>query len=283
VNSIIRYHLVNIGLFYSRNYDFELFETENYRFKKSPYSLHQYVLKDNFNKDSITIELGSNRGILSSHIARKVKEHWAIDIFTPDLAGDSKALALDLDNPFSDTLPQRYFDHCFVLDVIEHLNDPENFLAETFNILKRNAKLYISTANIAYLPMRLLLAFGQFNYGKRGILDKTHKRLFNVHTLKRLLKSHGFRIEKVVGFGPPLTDLISHGMLMRFIEKVHSSLSRLCPPLFAYNFLIIATRIDSIDDIFKKTIQTRAASVPELPAGKLEATDTRVGDEVDIG
>ena len=31
VNSIIRYHLVNIGLFYSRNFDFALFETENYR------------------------------------------------------------------------------------------------------------------------------------------------------------------------------------------------------------------------------------------------------------
>src|SRR4030043_1092129 len=55
VTSIIRYHLVNIGLFYSRNYDFNLFETESYRFKRSAYSLHQYVLKDNFNKDSITI------------------------------------------------------------------------------------------------------------------------------------------------------------------------------------------------------------------------------------
>jgi 2-polyprenyl-3-methyl-5-hydroxy-6-metoxy-1,4-benzoquinol methylase len=207
--------------------------------------------------DSVTIELGANRGILSSHIAKRVKEHWAIDIFTPDLAGDSKALALDLDNPFSDTLPQRYFDHCFVLDVIEHLNDPENFLLETFNILKANANLHISTANIAYFPMRLLLAFGQFNYGKRGILDKTHKRLFNVHTLKRLLKSYGFRIENVVGFGPPLTDLISNSMLMRVVEKLHSFLSRLYPPLFAYNFMITATRIDSVGDIFKKTIETK--------------------------
>ena len=257
VNSIMRYHLVNIGLFYSRNFDFDLFETESYRFKKSPYSLHQYVLRNEFTVDSVTIELGANRGLLSSHIAKRVREHWAIDIFTPDLAGDAKALALDLDNPFSNILPQRYFDNCFVLDVIEHLNDPENFLVETFNILKANAKLYVSTANIAYCPMRMLLSFGQFNYGKRGILDKTHKRLFNVHTLKRLLQSYGFRIEKIVGFGPPLTDLISNRPLMRFIEKIHSFFSRLYPPLFAYNFLIIATRIDSIDDIFKKTIQTK--------------------------
>jgi hypothetical protein len=154
-------------------------------------------------------------------------------------------------------VPRRHFDDCFALDVIEHLNDPENFLVETFNILKANAKLYVSTANIAYLPMRMLLAFGQFNYGKRGILDKTHKRLFNVHTLKRLLKSYGFRIQKVVGFGPPLTDLISNSKLMQVVEKIHSFLSRLYPSLFAYNFLIIAIRIDSVGDIFKKTIETK--------------------------
>ncbi len=257
VNSIIRYHLVNIGLFYSRNFDFNLFETENYRFKRSPYSLHQYVLNNELNRDSVTVEIGANRGMLSSHIAKKVKEHWAIDKFSPDLAGEAKALTLDIDKPFSDTLPQQYFDHCFVLDVIEHLNDPENFLVETFNILKSNAKLYVSTANIAYLPIRILLALGQFNYGKRGILDKTHKRLFNVHTLKRLLQSYGFKIEKVVGFGPPLTDLISNNKLMQVVEKIHSFLSRLYPALFAYNFLIIAIRIDSVGDIFKKTIETK--------------------------
>ena len=104
--------------------------------------------------------------------------------------------------------------------------------------------------------MRVLLAFGQFNYGKRGILDKTHKRLFNVVTFKRLLKLYGFKIDNVVGFCPPLTDLISNNKIVQIIERLHAFLSRLYPPFFAYNFLIIATRVDSIDDVFKKTIQT---------------------------
>lgn len=255
IKSIIKYHLVNIGLFYSRNFDFGLFETENYRFKKSPYSLHQFVLKNGFCKDSITIELGANSGILSSHIAGNVKENWAIDIFTPKLAGDSKAMAIDLNCPFADFLPQKYFDCCFALDVIEHLDEPERFLSEIFNILKADSKLLISTANIAYLPMRFSLAFGQFNYGKRGILDKTHKRLFTIGTFKRLLKAHGFKIEKTVGFAPPLTDLISSSKTMRLIEKIHTFFSRLYPSLFSYNFLVIAKRTDDIDEIFKKTIE----------------------------
>lgn len=256
IKSIIKYHLVNIGLFYSRNFDFGLFETENYKFKKSPYSLHQYVLKSGFCKESITIELGANSGILSSHIAENVKENWAIDIFPPPLAGDSKTMAINLNNPFADLLPQRYFDCCVALDLIEHLDDPERFLAEVFNILKTDSKLLISTANIAYLPMRFSLAFGQFNYGKRGILDKTHKRLFTVRTFKRLLNAYGFKIEKIVGFAPPLTDLISNSKALKLIEKIHAFFSRICPSLFSYNFLVVATCTDSIDDIFKKTIKT---------------------------
>jgi glycosyltransferase involved in cell wall biosynthesis len=255
IQSILRYHLVNIGLLYSKNFDFALFETENYQFKKSPYSLHQYVLGQNLNNAIVTIELGANQGILSSQIAQRVREHWAIDIFTPKYAGKAKALSVNLNEPFSAILPQNYFDRCIALDVIEHLNDPDHFLAELFQIMKTGSYVYISTANIGYFPMRLLLALGQFNYGKRGILDKSHKRLFTVSNFKRSLQSYGFNIEKVIGFSPPFTDLISDSKIMCLVEKLHAFLSRLYPSLFAYNFLVIARRIDSIDDIFKKTIQ----------------------------
>jgi SAM-dependent methyltransferase len=170
-------------------------------------------------------------------------------------AGKAKALSVNLNEPFSAILPQNYFDRCIALDVIEHLNDPDHFLAELFQIMKTGSYVYISTANIGYFPMRLLLALGQFNYGKRGILDKSHKRLFTVSNFKRSLQSYGFNIEKVIGFSPPFTDLISDSKIMCLVEKLHAFLSRLYPSLFAYNFLVIARRIDSIDDIFKKTIQ----------------------------
>jgi glycosyltransferase involved in cell wall biosynthesis len=260
IESILKYHAVTVGLFYSRNFDFALFETENYRFKKSPFSLHQYILKQDFNNSHITIELGANKGMLSSYIADKVKEHWAIDIFNPGQAGRSKTKAIDLNNSFSEILPKQYFNCCLALDVVEHVNNPEKFLSDTFNVLKTYGKLYISTANISYFPMRLMLLFGQFNYGKRGILDKTHKRLYTISTFKQLLASHGFEIKKVVGFSPPLTDLISKNKMMQYIEKVHTFFSRLYPRLFAYNFLVIAERTDSLDEIFKDTIKGDSAA-----------------------
>ena len=40
-----------------------------------------------------------------------------------------------------------------------------------------------------------MLLFGQFNYGKAGILDRTHTRLFTFRSLRQLLVDAGFRIK----------------------------------------------------------------------------------------
>ena len=266
--SVTKYHLANLGLYYERNYDIHLFEGENYQFKKSPVSLHQYVIHETgFSSGMVSVELGANRGILSSHVAQKTKEHLAIDIFPPDLAGSSRTMALDLNSAFSEKLGREHYDCCIALDVIEHMNDPDDFLKEVFRILKAGGKLYVSTANVCYLPVRLSLLLGQFNYGKRGILDRTHKRLFSVRGLRKLLVQNGFKTEAVRGFGPPLTDLISKRWVVRCIERAHAFLSRLHPKMFAYNFLYVVRRQDDLSDIFERTVggEHREASPPPTP------------------
>lgn len=256
VKSVLSYYLVQLGLFYQRNYDFGLFGEDNYQFKKSPYSLHQYVLTHApLSKDVVSLELGANHGILSNHLAQRVRRHVAADIFRPDEAPDAETLALDLNQEFSSKFHWNEFDCCFALDVIEHMNEPEHFLTEVFRVLKLGGKLYVSTANIGYILMRLSLLLGQFNYGKRGILDRTHKRLFSVPSFQRLLKQYGFRVESVRGFAPPVSDLVSSGFLMRFVEAVHAWFSRVFPSLFAYNFLVVAERMDGIADILDLTIR----------------------------
>ena len=261
IRSVVSYKLVNLGIYYRRNFDFGLFESDNYVFKKSPYSLHQFVIRTaGFHPGMISIELGANRGILSQHIAENVSQHVAVDQIEPDLAGKSEILALDLNGPFAAQVPRRYYELCISLDVIEHLNEPEHFLLEVFGLLKTKGKLFVSTANVCYLPMRLSMLMGQFNYGKRGILDRTHKRLFSVSSFQKLIAQYGFKIDIVKGFPPPLTDLISNSLVMRWIERFHAFLSHHFPNLFAYNFLIIATRMDGIEDILKQTTATMKAA-----------------------
>jgi glycosyltransferase involved in cell wall biosynthesis len=263
VKAVVKYHLVKLGLFYQRNFDFGLFEEDNYQFKKSPNSLHQYILKSfEFSEDMVSIELGANRGILSSQIASQVKKHVAVDQLDPDLAGSAGTMVLDLNSNFSQNFTDQKFDCCIALDVIEHLNEPEHFLIEVFQLLRVHGKLCISTANVCYLPVRLSLLLGQFNYGKRGILDRTHKRLFSVSSFRRMVAQYGFKIKTIRGYPPPLVDLVSSSHLMKFMETFHAWLSRTFPNLFAYNFLIIAERMDGLSDIFDRTVTTGEAGIP---------------------
>ncbi len=65
------------------------------------------------------------------------------------------------------------------LEGVEHLASPEDLLRGIRHRYCEHApEVVITTGNVAFLPVRLALLCGQFNYGKRGILDLTHCRLF---------------------------------------------------------------------------------------------------------
>ena len=67
-----------------------------------------------------------------------------------------------------------------------------------YNKLSSNEKveILISTPNISFIVIRLMLLIGFFNYGNRGILDKTHTRLFTFSSFKHLVEQNGFFITK---------------------------------------------------------------------------------------
>ena len=60
-------------------------------------------------------------------------------------------------------------------------------------------RIIASTGNVAFLPLRAALIVGQFNYGQRGILDMTHRRLFTLRSFRRLFEQSGFVVERVIG------------------------------------------------------------------------------------
>jgi len=258
--SLLRSRLARLGIYYRRNYDIELFGEDIYSFKRSPWSLHQWVLsKIPLDDVEASVELGAHHGDLSAIVAGLVPRHVAVDVEAPDRAGPSETLATNLEDPFAQQLPGRPYDLCLALDVTEHLASPETFMREVFSILRPGGLLVASTANVAYLPIRLSLLLGQFNYGKRGVLDMTHKRLFTIRSFKRLLKDSGFQIEAVTGFPPPLSDMIADTPMLRFLERTHAALAGLWPTMFSFNFAIVARRMDDVEDILARTTSSAVA------------------------
>jgi hypothetical protein len=165
-----------------------------------------------------------------------------IDLHQPPADSLTEFIAADLE---ADSLPADVwdFDSVLLLDVIEHLADPEKFLlAQRHGQRARpsvgNAPLFvISTPNVAFIAVRLNLLLGRFNYAERGILDITHKRLFTRGSLLRMLSECGYHVERCHAVGAPFAAVIG-GRFGRFLGAIANGLARLMPTLFAFQFLI---------------------------------------------
>jgi hypothetical protein len=130
--------------------------------------------------------------------------------------------------------------------------------------MSRGGKLYASTGNISYWIIRGIHMLGHFNYGRRGIFDLTHTRLFTVRSFRRLLRNAGFRIDTVKCFGPPVADLAGGATrILAMIDRVSALLVRRWKGLFGYQILIEATRPDSVEKLMEQTFLDHRQSTVE--------------------
>ena len=114
------------------------------------------------------------------------------------------------ENKFSDNS----FDVVLASHLIEHLNDPQIFLAEIRRILKDNGFCFITTPNINGFQARL---FG--SRWRSAIFD--HLYLFSDVTLSRMLKNAGFKIESINTWGG-----LAAGAAPRLLKKTADFLAK---------------------------------------------------------
>jgi 2-polyprenyl-3-methyl-5-hydroxy-6-metoxy-1,4-benzoquinol methylase len=131
--------------------------------------------------------------------------------------------------------PPRSFDVVLCGDVLEHLREPERFLARIRPLIRPGGRLVLSTPNVANWSMRLGLLFGRWRYTERGILDRTHTHLFTRRTLVEALERAGFRVVEF-DFTLPVPFIGTPR-----IEALAYAVGRLRPSLLAYQFVVAAT------------------------------------------
>ncbi|MFT5779549.1 MAG: cyclopropane fatty-acyl-phospholipid synthase-like methyltransferase [Crocinitomicaceae bacterium] len=108
-----------------------------------------------------------------SHEAVKVgKESLGLDLREEDYSLFSKDQATDV----------------FIWDVIEHLNDPGEYLKKVHENLTKDGRVYITTGDIE----RRLPRWQKQNW--RMIHPPTHLHYFSKRTLTELLEKHGFKV-----------------------------------------------------------------------------------------
>ena len=138
-------------------------------------------------------------------------------------------------------LELKNFDVLLLLDVIEHLAAPERFVHQLRNAAKLspNVKIVVSTGNVGFIVTRLMLLLGQFNYGKRGILDMTHTRLFTFGSLRALFEQGGFRVLETRGTPAPFPLAVRNSSLARSLLRLNRILIYIGKRLFSYQIIMV--------------------------------------------
>jgi glycosyltransferase involved in cell wall biosynthesis len=231
--------LVPYGIFYHPKFDY--YADNSYYTPKLGYSSsHQFAI-DRVRPNTVVLDLGCGPGFIARELNKKQVRTISVDKF---IGAEAKqysyaTVEADVDHLNSESLPPRV-DYILLLDIIEHLKSPE----QLFQTLRERygsdgPEIIITTGNIAYIVIRLSLLLGQFNYGKRGILDLDHARLFTFVSLRRLLTLSGYVIHKEQGIPAPFPLALGNSGLGRFLLNLNILLIRLFKGIFAYQIAMV--------------------------------------------
>jgi glycosyltransferase involved in cell wall biosynthesis len=234
------------GLLHQRRFEPVSNGNTHYDLKLGYSSSHTYAL-DAVPPGSKVLDIGAGPGGLARELRNKGCDVTVVDQHAPAVPViDVKVITQDLEDPLK--FDARQYEYLLMLDVIEHLRNPERFLEELRKQFEHDPKkVILTTPNVAFVVQRLMLLAGQFNYGKAGILDSTHTRLFTFRSLRHLLRDAGFKIKAVRGVPAPFPKVLGNGLLGRAAVAANVALIRLSKTLFSYQILIEAESTPNVD------------------------------------
>ena len=250
-----RFHEMN--LLFDRKFDV-LPPEENYDLKLGYASSHTAAI-DAAKPGNRLLDIGCGQGYVARELAAKGCHVTGMDQYIP--AGSPETAGIDFIRWNLDRaeFPVNIsaFDQIMMLDIIEHLKQPEQFMDELrFAAVCKRPEVIITTANIGFFVTRLMLFFGQFNYGRKGILDATHTRLFTFRSLKALLEQSGYNVLEVRGIPAPFPKAIGNNAISRFFLRVNQALIAISKGFFSYQIFVRAVAKPTVQNLLGETIES---------------------------
>jgi len=178
--------------------DYFKYELENqYNFfnliKKT---IYDFDLLKKLPEKSRVLEIGSATGLFIKYMNDKGHDAVGLEICTESVNYGKKNYKVNLINKkLEDTsFNNNEFDFIHFSHLIEHLNDPYNFLIHINRILKKDGFIIVTTPNSSGLFSKV------YNESWRCIVDD-HLFIFNKKNLIKLLNNTNFNIIKIKTWG----------------------------------------------------------------------------------
>jgi len=142
------------------------------------------------------LDIGCATGALIEYLGSSGWNAEGVEVCAPSarFGIEEKGLNIHIGTLEAAGFPDSSFDVVHCSHLIEHLTDPDAFIAETARILRPGGIVIIVTPDISGFQALL------FRGGWRSAIND-HMHLFSKKTLSKLLRKHGFVIQKSVSWG----------------------------------------------------------------------------------
>ncbi len=239
-----RAYIHSLGIFYQNMFDI-IQDNLQYSLKLGYASSHTYAINA-VPANASVIDIGAGPFGVGHELKNKSCKVVTVDQFDiPDKYKLDNHIVTNLDTNFS--ISTKEYDCILFLDIIEHLVNPEEFmlkLSEQFTYKKQ--KIIFTTGNISFFPVRLMLLLGSFNYGKSGILDKTHTRLFTFASFKKLITDSRLTILSIKGIPAPYPKAIGNNFISKILLALNLFFIKISKGFFSYQIYIEAETNPSV-------------------------------------
>jgi 2-polyprenyl-3-methyl-5-hydroxy-6-metoxy-1,4-benzoquinol methylase len=208
--------------------------------------LHEFILNKILNlkqRNSKILELGAGSGYLSNKLSNEGYDVTALDLVSDNFRPiDSvKFICADLNDRFDKLLGNNTYDIILAVELIEHLENPRDFIRKCRCLLKDDGILIVTTPNIENpISKAMYLKYGTFqwftdnDYHKEGHIMPVSSWL-----LKKVATEANLMIEQ----------LESYGNAYRFTTKLHKIITAklieyfLCDKRLCGEILVISCRL----------------------------------------
>jgi len=246
---------------------FDLRSDDKYTFKNNYFSSHHTILRliqgtegpikqstlpiehpgepaEENNKPKV-LYVGSGSGFLAAKISDLGYEVVGVDQYHSEEAIQSCKKFIVCKIQDSIELPEdQRFDCIVFADVLERVRSPEDLLLWARGRLKPGGRIVASTGNVAHFYVRLMLILGRFTYTERGILDRTHRRLFTLRSFRKAFADCGYALIRETSCPIPFENLIpGRPGLTDFMSWLNMLACHVWASLFAYQ-IVIEVRAD---------------------------------------
>lgn len=206
-------------------------------------SSHSWALEKlaDLPSSAAVLDIGPGSGV----IGRALRDQGITDLSAVEIDPDAREHVRPIYRQVTESLDQlgsQRFDVVLLLDVIEHMAEPEKFLRLVSERLNDGGKILISVPNIAHWSVRFQLLFGFFQYTNRGLLDRTHLQFFTRSRVKAFDTAVPVLAARELDSTIPPLELIfpesvSTSALFQWFSRFRLGCARFWPGMFAYQHL----------------------------------------------